>query len=185
MAVSKCSKCGATLPQKKPVDQRDFLLKWAEEAKTRIGVAQAVRHLKGEVLDPRDAVLSECAICNGFHQDLDDDGEPHSCRTATCPFYNWFPYKRKGEVPIDDVKGELARLRKASSHKAGYDELCRHLRGERLSPKAAIRAFCFRCTNGFDDGTRCDEGYSHCSVWKYRPYQPPAEKDSMEMGDAP
>ena len=48
------------------------------------------KHLKGERLTQRQAILSKCADCTGYHA----DGR-YDCEMPDCPLYPYMPYKGK------------------------------------------------------------------------------------------
>lgn len=54
------------------------------------GKGHLQRHLKGERLTQRQAILAKCCDCMGFHVDGRTD-----CLMKSCSLYNWMPYKNK------------------------------------------------------------------------------------------
>jgi len=52
------------------------------------GRTNLVRHLKGERLTQRQAILAKCADCTCCHVDGRLD-----CRMPHCPLYSWMPYR--------------------------------------------------------------------------------------------
>lgn len=154
--------------------QGGLLLKECKDPRTkrRIGVDKLLDHLEGRPLDPRDAIFATCAFCNGMHQDKDDDGEPYSCRMSLCPFYaQWFPYKRALEPACDADQREwcIKDVRSRKANRVGREEYQLFLQGKQISPIAAIRAYCWRCTCGWIDEFEC--GIPHCPCYPHRPYQ--------------
>jgi hypothetical protein len=75
--------------------------KMAEAGLQTPGRAQLLRHLAGETLTARQAVLAKCADCTAGYQDGKQD-----CRMPHCPLYSFAPYR---EVKAERVKKASAR----------------------------------------------------------------------------
>lgn len=57
------------------------------------GKKNLIRHLKGERLTQRQAIIAKCCDCMGYHGDGRMD-----CRTVHCPLYPFRPYKEDPAV---------------------------------------------------------------------------------------
>ncbi len=64
------------------------------------GRTQLIRHIKGERLTQRQAILAKCADCTGYFTDGKLD-----CLMPDCPLYPFFPYK----APVGAFRGTNAR----------------------------------------------------------------------------
>lgn len=53
------------------------------------GQLEYEKFTKGEKLTRRQAILSQCYVCNGENEGGDD------CKGISCPLYQYFPYKGK------------------------------------------------------------------------------------------
>jgi len=61
----------------------------------------------------------------------------------------------------------------------GKKELISHLKGNRLSASQAIKAKCYECCGGFDDG-KVDCELISCPLHPYMPYNPKKSKRLVE-----
>lgn len=60
------------------------------------GLVLLRKHLNGDRLTARQAILAKCCTCMGYYV----DGR-RNCEVETCPLYRWMPYKR---LPESEVK---------------------------------------------------------------------------------
>ena len=63
-----------------------------ERARTSAGKRHLLRHLHGERITQRQAILAKCCDCMGYHADGRLD-----CRVTQCPLYCYMPYRGEGE----------------------------------------------------------------------------------------
>ncbi|MCX5812734.1 MAG: hypothetical protein NT178_09355 [Proteobacteria bacterium] len=64
----------------------------------------------------------------------------------------------------------------------GRGELIRHLKGERLTRNQAIKAKCYDCMGGFNDGIYSCE-IPECSLFNFMPYKT-VEPPVLSSGEA-
>ena len=69
-------------------------LKLLTSAPASRGKSNLLKHLKGERLTQRQAIIAKCCDCMAYHVDGRID-----CRMVHCPLYTWFPYKRGEAEP--------------------------------------------------------------------------------------
>ncbi len=70
------------------------LLKQLASAPASRGKSNLAKHLAGERLTQRQAILAKCCDCMGHHVDGRFD-----CGIGTCPLYAWMPYRARPETP--------------------------------------------------------------------------------------
>lgn len=66
------------------------------------------------------------------------------------------------------IDKELLKSAKSGKGRAGKVDLIKHLSGERLTQRKAIRAKCYDC-NGMGESGDCD--VTGCSLLPYSPYR--------------
>ena len=79
---------------------------------------------------------------------------------------------------MDSIKD----IRKLGKRAQGRGELIRHLKGERLTRNQAIKAKCYDCMGGFNDGIYSCE-IPECSLFNFHPYKS-AEPPVLSSGEA-
>ncbi len=57
------------------------------------GKTHLIRHLSGERLTQRQAILAKCCECTGYHADGRSD-----CGIPECPLYPYMPYAKNKSV---------------------------------------------------------------------------------------
>jgi len=58
------------------------------------GMKEMIKHLKGERLTRKEAMLAHCFQCMGYFSDGFKEGAG-DCGVPACPLYQYFPYRRK------------------------------------------------------------------------------------------
>ncbi len=75
-----------------------------EHGITSRGKTHLIRHMEGERLTQRQAILAKCCECMGYHVDGRND-----CDMPDCPLYPFMPYRSKGAgkgLPDGDMEAE-------------------------------------------------------------------------------
>jgi len=79
-----------------------------------------IRHLQGEKLTLKQAILAKCCDCMGYYIDGKND-----CRIPECSLYAWMPYrkdKEKREKSQSRIKTELKMVKFRSGSKSFVKE---------------------------------------------------------------
>lgn len=61
--------------------------------KRATGRKELLKHVKGEKLAPREAIIAMCCYCKLGYRDEDD----WSCHRSGCPLYPFMPYRVEGK----------------------------------------------------------------------------------------
>lgn len=81
------------------------------------GKGELLKHLSGDIISARQAIVAKCYECMGYYADGKQD-----CKMPDCPLYPWMVYKEGGSRKMkrnltDEQKKAVAdRLRKTRSN---------------------------------------------------------------------
>jgi len=84
-------------------DLRIRKAKDAEKGRDSQGRTQFLRHMDGEKITRKQAMLAKCFDCMGYYRDGRRD-----CKESICPLYPYAPYRIKNKPPnfAEEGRGE-------------------------------------------------------------------------------
>lgn len=84
------------------------------------------------------------------------------------------PKKEHGPISEDSAR-VIEYINEHGGYAQGRTELIRHLTGQRLTLKEALKANCYECNGYFSDG-REDCKMPHCPLYPYMVYNPDKQR---------